>query len=232
MHDGDLVQRDAELGGDELRPGGFVALAVWRRPGDNRDRAVRIRPNGGALEEFTFGTEARHLDVGRDADADEPAGLASLLLLGAELLVAGQRQHSLEDGWVVAAVVELSADAGGRLVECWKQVVPAHVSGVDAKLACGEIDHPLDQEDRFRPAGSAVRGDRRLVRVHAADIDLERGQPVAATEQAPRQTWKPDAHRIGAQVGGDSDLETAQSAVGVYRQLGVVQLVPAVRGGL
>src|SRR5204862_7503981 len=119
--------------------------------------------NRGALEKLPLGTEARHLDVGRDADADEPAGLARLLLLGAELLVAGERQRSLEDRGVVAAVVELSADAGGRLVECGKEVATAHISGVDAKLASREIDHPLDQEDRFRPPGSAVGGDRRLV---------------------------------------------------------------------
>src|SRR5439155_22745356 len=105
VHDHDLIRRNAELHSHELRPGGFVALAVRRGPGDDRDPAVRIRPNSGALEKLTFGTEARHLDIGRDPNADEPTCLASLLLGGAELVVAGDRDGSLQDGWIVAAVV-------------------------------------------------------------------------------------------------------------------------------
>src|SRR5205823_8133565 len=152
-----------------LRPAGFVALAVRRGPGDDRDPAVRIRPNSGALEKLTFGTEARHLDIGRDPNADEPTCLASLLLVGAELVVAGDREGSLQDGWIVSAVVQLAADGGGRLVKCGKQVAPAHGSGIDAQFTGGEIDHPLDQEDRLRPAGAAIGRDRCLVRVHTPD---------------------------------------------------------------
>ena len=108
----------------------------------------------------------------------------------------------LEGSGVIAAVVQLAADAGRWLVECRQQVPPAHVGGIDAKLAGGEIDHSLDQEDRFRPAGAAIGRDRRLVRVDAANIDLQRRQPVTAAQQAPGQPGQCDAHRVSAEVGG------------------------------
>src|SRR2546422_11544342 len=97
------------------------------------------------------------------ASAVHQAGLTSWLLLGAELVVAGDGQGTLEGGGIIAAVVQLSADAGGWRIECGQQVAPSHVGGVDAKLARAEIDHSLDQEDRFRPAGAAIGRDRRLV---------------------------------------------------------------------
>ena len=232
MPDRNLIQRHPKLGGDQLRPRGFVALAVGRRPGDNGDRAVRIRPDGGAFEEVTLRTEARHLDIGRKADSHQPTGLARLLLLGAEPVVAGDRQRVLEGSGVIAAVVQLAADAGRWLVECRQQVPPAHVGGIDAKLAGGEIDHSLDQEDRFRPAGAAIGRDRRLVCVDAANIDLQCRQAVTAVQQPAGETRQSDAHRVGAEVGGELNPQPAQRPIGVHRQLRIEDLVSTVRGRL
>src|SRR6266545_7693817 len=98
----DLVDLDAQRGGDELRPGGLVALAVRRGAGDHRDGPVRLD-----LDTADLGPEAGHLDVGRQADAELEAVAAGapLGLLPPESLVAGELQGTVQGGHVVAGVV-------------------------------------------------------------------------------------------------------------------------------
>ena len=74
----DVLERDAELVGDDLRPRGLVALAVRARPGDHLDLAGGQHPDRrvlpaarrvGERAEHPGRREPAHLGERRDADA-------------------------------------------------------------------------------------------------------------------------------------------------------------------
>src|SRR5690606_41446064 len=102
--DGDLIEVGAEVVGDHLREDGLLALTLRADAAVDRHGAARLDPQGGALP----GAEAADLDVGREADTEVAALLASRRLLLAELLVPRKFQRLVQRLRVVAAVVDLA----------------------------------------------------------------------------------------------------------------------------
>ena len=106
----DVVERHAQLVGDDLAPRRLVALAVCARAGDDLDLAGGQHPDrrglpaaGGVVQraEHPGGRQAAHLGEGRDADAELHRVLARtpLGLLAAQPVVVEQ----LGRPWLVAA---------------------------------------------------------------------------------------------------------------------------------
>src|SRR5204863_3825430 len=111
----DLVVADAELIGDDLRDGRFVALTVRRRPdedlhGSGRKEANRRSvPAAGAVAdraEDAGRSETAHLEIGREAYPEllRVATLAAPGLLLADRVVVEQLERRVEVRVVVARV--------------------------------------------------------------------------------------------------------------------------------
>src|SRR5439155_7755820 len=102
VNDLDLLHRDPELVGHELRERRLVALPMGMRAGVNRHAPRRMHAHLAGLVEAGARAERAHelrrrdgagFDVRREPDADEPPLLARGLLLGAELLVVEEAQE-------------------------------------------------------------------------------------------------------------------------------------------
>ena len=183
MADLDVLRRDAELLGDDLRERRLVALAL-RLGADADDRlARRVHPQVGAVvhrqtEDVHVLARPRADALGeeRDADAHQLAAGALLRLLAAQLLVAGDVHRHAHRLGVVPGVVR---PAGGRLVrELLGGDEAAHpqLDRIDLHLERERVDHPLDEVDGLGDAErAAVRhASRRLVRVDGLDLDVRR----------------------------------------------------------
>src|SRR4029453_13971560 len=97
-------------------------------PGAGAERADQLR-----------GRDRAGLDVGREADAQQPALLSGRLLLGAKLLVVEHLQTAVEREAVVAAVVRHRDQGLVGARELRDEVLPAalgdvHVYGARARL--------------------------------------------------------------------------------------------------
>src|SRR5215510_9440223 len=145
VHDGDVLGRQPELVGDDLRDHCLVALALRRRAEDRDDAAERVdldrrRVDGTGLGQV-LGLRAelrvergghvahvrhRRVDRQREPDPDVAARRPRFRLLAPQLVVARQLQRFVEDGLVVAAVVE---PAGRRPV--WKLIWLNQISPPD-----------------------------------------------------------------------------------------------------
>src|SRR6185295_18995904 len=131
VDDLDVVDRDAELAGDELREGRLLALAVAVRAGEDGDRAGRMDPHLARLEQAGPGAEPAGDVRGRDAAGLDVAGVAEAALPALGLrrrlprLEAGGIGHLdrlVEVGGIVAHVVG-QADRGG-VREAGDEVAP------------------------------------------------------------------------------------------------------------
>jgi hypothetical protein len=196
----DAVERDARAVRDQHRPRGVVALPVGRGAGAHDGPAL-----GGDLDRAVLAL-AQHvgdLDVGRHADA-ELAGAAlgaPLGLPGAQVLVAGCREHGVEHGGVVAAVV--AAAGGGAEGEGvgLEQVLAPDLDGVHADLGGEAVDHALDGGGGLGPSCTAVRADRGGVGDDRADADTDVVDGVATGRHHPGHVGQDAA---GAGVGAPS----------------------------
>ena len=135
MDDLDVLHRQAQLVGGDLRERRLVALTVRVRTGEDRHLSGRVHAHGGALVESRLRAErARHLggsepaslDVGGEADAEVAALLPQLVLLapeGALALVevrperAGRQRHRpLQRGGRGAQIAVLQQPAPQRVM--------------------------------------------------------------------------------------------------------------------
>src|SRR5207237_4724808 len=90
--------------------------------------------------------DAADLDVAREADAEVAAALARHLLLGAQAAVVDEVERAVERRFVVARVVREPAQDARVVRErvLGDEVLPPHLRGVEAELACSERDGTLD----------------------------------------------------------------------------------------
>src|SRR3954463_13603762 len=183
----DVVVRDTELIGHQLRQGRFMTLAMRQRPCRDRHFASEIDTNVGALPESSAPAlaaetdplrrrDTTNLDVRRQADAEEfaCAAVAALLLLCLELIVAGDLQRLVERRLVVAAVIWQHADAGvvGEIRGLY-EIAPSHVSRVKPGSVSDEVTHPFDDEGGLRTSRPTIGVDHGGVRVDPFDVDVD-----------------------------------------------------------
>ena len=178
----DVLDRDAELVRHDLRERGLLALAV-RLPADigaddprrvdAHDRRVVQAAAEPDRPRHLRGTEAADLAVGRDADAEVPPLLATLGLVTPEFLVVDHLQGFVERALIVPRVVgDAGGDGVGKLV-LGDQVLATHLDRIHADLAREQIDHPLEQEGRLGPTGTAIRIHRGCGRIHTVNRSVD-----------------------------------------------------------
>ncbi len=181
----DVLDRDAEDAAGDLAPGRLMALAVRRGAGDQLDLARREQPDRAVLPaagrvlqsaQGSRRSQAAHLGEGRDADAqlDGIAGLATRLLLGAQLVDAEQLERPCRGRLVVAGVVGESGDRRVRELVVLDPVAGPQLHRVHAELGGQLVDHALDRERRLGPSRTADGVGRGGVGEHAGAAELVR----------------------------------------------------------
>ena len=194
VDDVDVLDRDAEAVGDDLRERRLVALAVAVRAGEHRHAAGRMHAHFARLEQPGARAErardvrrrdAAGLDVRRVADAAQLAALRGLRLARRETGDVGQLHRLVQRRVVVAGVVE---QRDRRLVrEGADEVAPADLVLVDVQLARRGLDQALDDVGRLGPARAAIRVDRRGVGEHRGHFAVDRRRRVLARRAASRR---------------------------------------------
>src|SRR5262249_499302 len=114
VHDADVVERDAEPLGHDLREGRLVALTMLVTAGENFDRAGGIdaylrrfpQPNAAAERADRLARrDAAGLDIGREADAAQLVVGGGFTLALAETGVVRDLQRLFERRVVIARVI-------------------------------------------------------------------------------------------------------------------------------
>ena len=240
----DVLERDAELVGDELAPRRLVPLAVRGRAGDDLDLAGGQHPDRGLLPaagavgeraEHPGGRQAAHLGEGGEADAQlhRVVRLPPALLLGAQLVVA--EQLAAPAAWPArsrrcrssspAAVVNGNSSA---LIQFFRRSSSGSMSELDGEL----VHDPLDRERGLGPAGAAVGVGGHLVGEDALALEPVGRELVDADvhERAEDRHTRGDQPQVGAHVGEDAAAQALDVALAVGGDVDVLDLVAAVVG--
>src|SRR5262245_4837265 len=137
-HDG--LRIEAELFGHDLRPGGFVALALGFGPGPHDACAGRMDADFGAVEhldaenvEMLRWSGAYDLGERREPDAHQLAARALLSLLLEQLRVADLLEREIERLLIVAAVVGEAERRRIRKLLLLHEVLATQLRGVHAE---------------------------------------------------------------------------------------------------
>ena len=226
LDDGDLVVVEAEMAGDELGVGGGVALAVGLGADQQRRGAVVVEGDGGALG----ARKGAGLDVGREADAADLAGLSRRRGARREAVVIGKLQRAGQVAVELAAIVVAVALGLVREVGRRDEIAPPDFDRAEAGLAAAGIDQPLDEIGGLGTPGAAVGIDRHRVGVDAAQIRVEHRNVVDAGRhgQPADRNVRPVLVLVGAHVGQQVDAQRQETAVGVHGHLGDREVVAPV----
>ncbi len=142
LHDAHVRVGDVQQLGNDLRVGGFVALAVCRGAAGHGDRSVLVHLDRAPLLGSHRGGD---LYVGADPDTElHPVpGAAAGRLLGAQPLISRNVQRPVEGSREVAAVVPGAGGRGeGKLIRR-DEVAPSQLGGVHLQLCCQQVHCPL-----------------------------------------------------------------------------------------
>ncbi len=218
VDDGDVLDRDAEAVGHELRESRLVALAVAMRARQDLDRPYRVDAHFGRFPETYAAAEgadrlrrrdAAGLDEGGEADAAQLAFGGGGGLARRHALVVGVQERLVERLWEIAGVV---GHQNRRLVrERLDEIDAAELGGVAAGFARGELHQALDDESRLRTAGAAIGVNRRRRGVDAVDLGVNIGNVVLARQQRRIE--------IGRHGRGESREIAAEVGDGVHAQV-------------
>ena len=228
LFDLDDFRGNAQLGGDDLRVGSLVALAL-------RDGAHACnRATGGVHADFAGVEHAHTQDVadfaragthhfGESDQTDAHQGAAMRVstfgrLLSAQAFVVDRVEHLVQRGLVVARIV-VKAQRGvvGKLFAL-DEVFGADFGLVHAEFLRQHVDHALDQVHRLGdPEGAAVgHATGRFVGVDAVDLAIGVGDVVAAgadMEHAGREFGRVGAGVKRAVVGNHIGAQCEDLAV-------------------
>ena len=114
------------------------------------------------------------------------------------------------------------------------EVHAAEFGRIAPSFARGDLDQPLDQEGRLRPAGAAIGVDRRGVGVDRVDFGVDGGDVVLARQQRRIEVGRDrrrEGRQVGAEIGDRVGAQARDLAAGVERELGVGDVIAAVRVG-
>ena len=157
--DADILGPEPQLIGADLREHGGVALALGRGARLQQDLAVRLHPDGRALE----GREARVLDIAGEAEADVAAPGARRGLARRKIRRADPFERPVEAGMIIAAVVldrtAVPRRHAGRVrkLVLADEAPPADLGAVEAELARHPVDEPFEHEADIGPPGAPHR---------------------------------------------------------------------------
>ena len=114
-------------------------------------------------EAVLLAAEAGDLDVRPDADAElaRVAGVAPSRLLGPGALDVGEPERLGQRQVVVAGVVGPAGEGVPRELLRLHEVAAPDLLGRHAELVGGDVEDPLEERGRLRPAGAAEGADRR-----------------------------------------------------------------------
>ena len=240
----DVLDREAELLGDDLGVGRLVTLALGLDPDAGQHLAGRMDADLAAVVhlqaddvEVVGRPGPDDLGEAADADAHQLAAFPLLELFLAQPGVVDPVHRHLERRRVVAGVVLPARRRLVRELLGLDEVLHPELGRVLADVVGEDVDHPLDGVDRLGHAERAAIGDAagRLVRVDAIDLHERVVEVVGAgddVEQAGRELRRVGG-RIGVAVIGDGlDLEAGDLAFLGRAQLGVDVVVAGERVGL
>ncbi len=179
-----------------LREARFVALAARLRADDDVDIAFRPHRDARLLVRRSDGG----LDVIGEPAAEQLAarfGLAAALL---EARPVGELHRPVHVLLVVAAVVVHADGIAVRHRVGLDQVHAAQCDPIDAELACGEVDEPLDRERHLRSAGAAIGLGRHGVGVDRHGPQRRRWDGVGAGDQARTLRERGERHAARAHI--------------------------------
>ena len=229
--DDDLVEVDAEVVGDDLRERRLVPLAVGRGARVGGDRARRLHPHHRAL----VGAEAAHLHVARPGRCRAACGRCAAgapSARGAACSIAGQpeRLGQAPGRTRRSRSSGRSASRRGRRSAGMKFFRRTSSGGLP-ELGGHDVDQPLQVVGGLRPAGPAIRRDRRRVGEDARGLQIDVGELVDADAHGQREVGDEGEDRIGADVRRHLHAQRGDGAVVLHRGLEVGDLGPPVRGG-
>ena len=211
VHDRDVVERDLQLVGDDLSDDRVRSLALWRQARIGDRLALRVHPDQRRLvagEELhgipvvAGRRETAQQVVGREADPQVAILLQRLLPTSPDRLVADEFGRAPQQGRVVApGIGQAERCLVRQLVGC-DEVAQADFDRVDAELAGGFFDHPLQHERRLGSPRTSQRIDRHLVGEHLLQLDVDTRYVVVAGEGVDRQVRndRREEVEVGAEI--------------------------------
>ncbi len=113
-------------------------------------------------------------------------------------------------------------------------VAAADLGLVDAEIARGDVDQPLQHEGRLRPPGAAIGIDRHGVGEDHLHFAIDRGRQINAGEQRSVEIGRDvgtEGRNVAADIGERVDPQPEELAVLVERKLGFSHVVAALRVG-
>jgi hypothetical protein len=188
----DLVGLNAELFGDELGKGGLVALALGLGAAVDHHRSGRAEADLGRLVQADAGADGAGnvggrkpagLDIGRQPDAAQLAGLLRGGAARRKTVIVGKLERLVERRPVIAAVIEqrhrgLVGEGVGL-----DEVAPPQSRCADAELPPGRLHEALDHIGGFRAPRAALGIDGAGVGEHALDRAVDGRDDVLARQQ-------------------------------------------------
>ncbi len=184
--------------------------------GGGGDRRVEQRLEGGVA--------AARLQAGGDADAGELAGAAQTVALFLQILVAGVRQHLVDHGVIVAAVVGGAARDGVGKFLAPDHVAPANFQPVEAERIRHLVHGALERQIGRPLAEAAHRLLRGLIGHHGNRAILHAFDLVRADDGADRLAeLERRTTGIGADILQRTHFHRAHDAVVVEGDLHVEQ---------
>jgi hypothetical protein len=159
-------------------------------------------------------SEPAHLDVGADADPDQPAFGARLLLPLPHPGVVADLDQLVHRGFVVARVEGEPASHRRRELVGLPEVLLPHLEWVHPDLVGVGVDDPLQVVDRLGAPCTAIGVGGHGVGDHTVDLPPHRHLVLTRGDPEPEQR---DRHRevlgVGAHVGDGVELVAEELAV-------------------
>jgi len=216
-----------------------VTLAVIVCADEHGDLPGRVHPHSCALIKPAAcaepsGDARRRQAAGLDIRAEPDA---------AQLAVAGRRRFTLGEARPVRcgqrlfqAALRIAAvifDHDRRLIGIrllGDHVAAADLGFVDAQIARGDVDQPLQHEGRLRPPGAAIGIDRYRVGEDHLHFAIDRGRQINAGEQRSVEIGRDvgtEGRNVAADIGERIDPQPEELAVLIERKLGFGHVVAA-----
>ena len=238
MHDDDVGDWDTEFISGNLGKTGLLPLAMRRGAGYDGDLAAHFDADAAPFptarcHHFRW-PERADFDVGGNANAKHPAGLARRLALLEQFVPAGNLLGLLQRALVIAAVV---SEAGGRhegKLGGFREILLTHLDRIQAEFGGDQVHQAFDHIGRFGPARATVGVGGHLVGVNSGDVHPHRLALVTTGEHEARQRRDCGGEKlaIGADVRDGFRSDGQQRSVLFDRHFIVADLVASMdRGG-